>query len=178
MAKYREKYILEGLDEIPDDMLANLDLAYAICKSMHDSFPCEMCGRCCHQANITVMDDEVARMAEHLNMTPERFISEYLYRKDGIWLFKKSGRCRFLGKDKRCTIWSERPEICGDFPYLVSKFMSRVYLSVVNDVDIKKFHNILFRHDKLLYNIMYIKLTLRKRQILSKILISLNRKAT
>jgi len=135
MAKYREKYILEGLDEIPDDMLANLDLAYAICKSMHDSFPCEMCGRCCHQANITVMDDEVARMAEHLNMTPERFISEYLYRKDGIWLFKKSGRCRFLGKDKRCTIWSERPEICGDFPYLVSKFMSRVYLSIINDVD-------------------------------------------
>jgi len=136
VAKYRNKYILEGLDEIPPEMLADLDIAYDVCKRLHDSFPCEMCGKCCHQPNITVMDDEVERIAEHLSMSADEFIAKYLYRDEGRWLFRKNGRCEFLGKDKRCTIWSERPEICRDFPYLVSKFMSRVYLSIVNDTDI------------------------------------------
>ena len=136
MAKYRGKYILEGLDEIPPAMLKDLDLAYSVCERLHDSFPCEMCGKCCHQANITVMDSEVQRIAKHLNMTSDAFIDEYLYRRDGLWLFKKERKCRFLGKNNKCTIWKERPQICHDFPYLVAKFMSRVYLSIVNDVAI------------------------------------------
>ena len=135
MAKYRGKYILEGLDEIPREMLRDLDITYDVCERLHDSFPCEMCGKCCHQPNITVMDGEVERIAGHLNMAAEEFIKEYLYRRDGLWLFKKSERCRFLDDGNRCAIWSERPEICRDFPYLVAKFMSRVYLSVVNDID-------------------------------------------
>ena len=136
MVKYRGKYILEGLDEIPDAMLRDLDAAYDACERLHDSFPCEMCGRCCHQPNITIMDGEVQRIASHLNMSAEDFIDGYLYRRDGIWLFRKSGKCKFLGDDKKCKIWKERPEICRDFPYLVAKFMSRVYLSIVNDIKI------------------------------------------
>ena len=136
MAKYRGKYILEGLDEIPPAMLKDLDLAYNVCERLHDSFPCEMCGKCCHQANITVMDEEVERIAKHLNMTSDAFIDEYLYRRDGLWLFKKERKCRFLGENNKCTIWIARPEICRDFPYLVAKFMSRVYLSIVNDAPI------------------------------------------
>lgn len=136
MVKYRGKYILEGLDEIPPYMLRDLDIAYDVCKRLHDSFPCEMCGKCCHQANITLMESDVDRIAGHLGTERERFIEEYLYRRDGIWLFKKSGGCRFLAKKNKCRIWSERPEICRDFPYLVAKFMSRVYLSIVRNTDI------------------------------------------
>ncbi|MCL2786065.1 MAG: YkgJ family cysteine cluster protein [Methanomassiliicoccaceae archaeon] len=135
MAIYRDKYILEGLDEIPPAMLADLDIAYDICKKMHDSFPCELCGKCCHQANITLMDSDIERISGTLDMSKDDFITEHLYQRDGIWLFKKSGACKFLGDDKRCTIWQERPEICRDFPYLVSKFMSRVYLALVMGTD-------------------------------------------
>jgi len=82
------------------------------------------------------MDCETKRIADRVNMNVDEFTKEYLYREDGRWLFKKTDACKFLGEDKRCTIWQERPEICCDFPYLVSKFMSRVYLSIVNDIDI------------------------------------------
>ncbi|MCL1905272.1 MAG: YkgJ family cysteine cluster protein [Methanomassiliicoccaceae archaeon] len=132
MAVYRDKYILEGLDEIPEEMKRDLDLAYDICERLHDSSPCAMCGKCCHQPNINVRDEEIGGIASRLKMTEEEFIDEYLYKKDDLWLFRKTGRCRFLDKDNRCTIWNDRPMICGDFPYLVSKFMSRVYLSIVN----------------------------------------------
>jgi hypothetical protein len=139
MAKYRDKYILEGLDNIPDGMREDLDLAYEICKKLHDNGECAMCGKCCHQPNITVMDGEVERIAKRAGMEPSDFTAEYLYRKEDRWLLKKSGACRFLGADNKCAIWTERPEICRDFPYLVSKFMSRVYLSIVNpdhDIDL------------------------------------------
>jgi len=132
MAVYRNKYILEGLDNIPEEMERDLDLAYGICERLHDSSPCAMCGKCCRQPNINVRDDETERIASHLNMREDEFIDEYLYRKDGLWLFRKTGRCRFLGDDNKCTIWEERPMICNDFPYLVSKFMSRVYLSIIS----------------------------------------------
>ena len=132
MAKYRGKYVLDGLETIPDEMLKDLDLAYDVCNSLHNAYECRMCGRCCHQPNITVMDDEVERIADHIETELFDFVAEYLYREDDRWLFRKSGACRFLGPDNKCTIWNARPEICGDFPYLVSKFMSRVYLSIVN----------------------------------------------
>jgi Fe-S-cluster containining protein len=136
MVKYRNKYILEGLDEIPPKMLEGLDLAYDACKGLHDAFPCAMCGKCCHQANITLRNDDIGRIAEHLKMSDEEFIAEYLYKRDGLWLFKKTGGCRFLGNDNKCMIWNVRPEICRDFPYLVAKFMSRVYHSIANDAKI------------------------------------------
>lgn len=131
MARYRGKYILEGLDEIPDGMMRDLDLAYDVCMSMRDAGECVCCGRCCHQPFITVMDEEVERISGSAGIDAGDFVTRYLYREDGRWLMRKEGACRFLGGDNRCTIWQDRPEICRDFPYMVSKLMSAVYLSIV-----------------------------------------------
>jgi Fe-S-cluster containining protein len=69
-------------------------------------------------------------------------MTQYVYQTgDGRILFNKpkDGACRFLGKDNRCTIWKDRPQICDDFPYMVSMLMSRVYLAITNpEVDIMK----------------------------------------
>ena len=60
MAVYRGKYILEGLGAIGPEMEHNLDLAYEVCMSYREGFPCEMCGRCCHQPHIIVRPEEIA----------------------------------------------------------------------------------------------------------------------
>ena len=135
MALYRGKYILEGLDEIPPEMLRDLDLAYEACQSLKDSSPCEMCGKCCHQPFITVRDEEVPRVAEQIGLDPLSFVINYLNRdeEEHKWLFKHTNPCAFLGEDNKCRIWGGRPEICDEFPYMVSKFMSRVYLAIVNE---------------------------------------------
>ena len=142
MAVYRGKYILEGLDEITPDMEHNLDIAYDICMSYRDNFPCEMCGRCCHQPNIIIRPEEIDRVASAANLTPFMFKRNYVVEMpDGRFLINKQndGPCPFLGEDKRCTIWKNRPQICDDFPYAVSMFMSRVYLALTNpDADIMK----------------------------------------
>lgn len=140
MAIYRGRYDLAGLDRISPEMEADLDQAYAICEGMRREFPCEMCGRCCHQPNIIVRPEEVERVAAAGNLDLGTFMSDVVYAPGDGMLYMRKGKnapCRFLGKDRRCTIWKDRPVICDDFPYMVSKFMSRVYLALVNeDADI------------------------------------------
>ncbi len=139
MAVYREKYILYGLDSISPEMEHNLDLAYDICMSYRGAFPCEMCGRCCHQPHIMVCPEEIDRVSAAAGIQPYDFIRDYLVRtEDGRFLFKRTNPCAFLGKDNKCKIWRSRPQICDDFPYVVSMFMSRVYLALTNpDADVE-----------------------------------------
>ena len=141
MALYRGKYILEGLDEITPEMEHNLDIAYEICMSYRD-IPCEMCGRCCHQPNIVILPGEIDRVADAAKIPPFMFRRNYVVEMpDGRFLINKQndGPCPFLGDDNRCTVWKDRPQICDDFPYAVSMFMSRVYLALTNpDADIMK----------------------------------------
>ncbi len=142
MAVYRGKYVLEGLATISPEMEKDLDTAYDICRSLRDEHPCEMCGRCCHQPNIIVMPEEIDRVANAAGIPPFMFRRNYIVEMpDGRFLINKQndGPCPFLGEDKRCTVWKDRPQICDDFPYAVSMFMSRVYLALTNpDADIMK----------------------------------------
>ncbi|MBS7383456.1 MAG: YkgJ family cysteine cluster protein [Candidatus Methanomethylophilaceae archaeon] len=135
MAIYRDRYILDGLDEIPPDMLRDLDIAYDLCQTLKDTSPCEMCGKCCHQPFITVRDEEVESVAQVAGTDAVSFMFQYLTRdnEEGKWLFRHTNPCAFLDDDNRCRIWKGRPEICNEFPYMVSMFMSRVYLSIVNE---------------------------------------------
>ena len=138
MAVYRGKYVLQGLGTIDAAMEHNLDIAYEICTSYRPDFPCEMCGRCCHQPHIIVRPEEVERISSAADIPLFQFMTEYLVPiGDGNFHFKKTDPCAFLGPDNRCTIWKSRPGICDDFPYAVSMFMSRVYLALTNpDADI------------------------------------------
>ncbi len=135
MAIYRDRYILDGLDEIPPDMLRDLDIAYDLCQTLKDTSPCEMCGKCCHQPFITVRDEEVESVAQAAGTDAVSFMFQYLTRdnEEGKWLFRHTNPCAFIDDDNRCRIWKGRPEICNEFPYMVSMFMSRVYLSIVNE---------------------------------------------
>lgn len=135
MAIYRDRYILDGLDEIPPDMLRDLDIAYDLCQTLKDTSPCEVCGKCCHQPFITVRDEEVESVAQAAGTDAVSFMFQYLTRdnEEGKWLFRHTNPCAFLNDDNRCRIWKGRPEICNEFPYMVSMFMSRVYLSIVNE---------------------------------------------
>jgi Fe-S-cluster containining protein len=134
MAVYRGKYVLQGLKTITPEMEKDLDLAYDICMSYKDDFPCEMCGRCCHQPNITVLPDEVDRLAAAAGVPLHIFISKFISRSsDGRLFLSKTDPCAFLDKENRCKVWKDRPEICRDFPYAVSMFMSRVYIALTDD---------------------------------------------
>lgn len=134
MAIYRGRYVLQGLGEISPEMEKDLDLAYDVCEGMHNEFPCEECGKCCHQDLITILPEEVDRVSSAAKIPLGEFMSSYAgIAGDGRIMLLQTDPCAFLGKNNRCTIWKDRPQVCEDFPYLVSMFMSRVYLAIVNE---------------------------------------------
>ncbi len=134
MAVYKGRYILKGLGEISPAMEKDLDLAYEICEGYHNDFQCEECGKCCYQKLITILPEEVDRISTAAKIPLGEFMSSYVgVAGDGMIMLLRTDPCAFLGKDKKCRIWEDRPEICKQFPYLVSMFMGRVYLSIVND---------------------------------------------
>ena len=95
MAVYRGKYVLEGLGTISPEMERNLDIAYEICMSYRPEFPCEMCGKCCHQPNIVIKPEEFERIASAADLTIAEFIDGYLYRTpDGRFLLSTTSRTR------------------------------------------------------------------------------------
>lgn len=134
MAVYRGRYILQGLGEISPTMEKDLDLAYDICEEYHNDFQCEECGMCCYQKLITILPEEVDRISTAAKVPLGEFMSSYVgIAEDNRIMLLRTNPCAFLGKDKKCSIWEDRPEICKQFPYLVSTFMSRVYLAIMNE---------------------------------------------
>lgn len=92
-------------------------------------FSCTQCGKCCTGSPgfVWVTEEEVAQMAEHLNITAEAFAKAYT-RKVGNRLslleHSKNYDCVFL-KDNQCSIYGNRPKQCRTFPWWKENLESR-----------------------------------------------------
>jgi len=84
-------------------------------------FQCTECGKCCTGAPgyVWVTEDEIAAIANHLNLSIEKFSRDYLRYVDGKYSLKEHSQtfdCVFL-KDKKCRIYQVRPKQCRTYPW-------------------------------------------------------------
>jgi Fe-S-cluster containining protein len=79
---------------------------------------CTRCANCCRTMRIVITDEDIPRIAGHLGLAPDEFISTYLEwdEKEGCYLIKTTP-CPFLGADSKCTIYDVRPENCRGYPF-------------------------------------------------------------
>jgi Fe-S-cluster containining protein len=85
------------------------------------SFKCTECGQCCTGAPgyIWLNEEEMLRIAEHLDLSLNEFMQLYVRRVNGKFSLlehPKTYDCVFL-KDKKCQIYSLRPTQCRTFPW-------------------------------------------------------------
>lgn len=91
-------------------------------------FKCTGCGQCCTGAPgyVWITIDEIIAAAAFLNISADQFKIRYV-RKVGdrysLTEYKKSFDCIFL-KDKKCQIYSVRPEQCRTFPWWLQNLKS------------------------------------------------------
>ena len=83
-------------------------------------FECTRCGQCCRwPGDVLLTDDDIHRLAAHLDLSEEAFIGRYTRlsgNRRGLSLSEKEdGSCVFL-KDDQCLVYRERPRQCSDFP--------------------------------------------------------------
>lgn len=95
---------------------------------------CAGCGHCCRELVVPVTDADVRRLARATGRAPGSFVRLYgtvhcEFDEDDptiadlaagrrfLGLRKAEGRCVFLDRDNRCTVYPHRPRTCRTFPF-------------------------------------------------------------
>jgi uncharacterized protein len=79
---------------------------------------CQECGRCCRLDSITVDTKDVARLAKRLEIAEAEFANRHVTEMLGDKGIK-GNPCPFLAGTS-CSVYSDRPRACRDFPFLHS----------------------------------------------------------
>jgi uncharacterized protein len=95
---------------------------------------CTRCANCCKTLNIKFEDSDIERIAGHLNMPTDVFISTYLEADQENGGYKaRQHPCPFLGPDDRCTIYDVRPTVCQEYPHTNKEGLVFRTMSVANN---------------------------------------------
>lgn len=82
-----------------------------------DEIDCTKCGNCCNSLHPSVTKPEISRLAKALNMSDKTFEKQHLETDEfDQKKYMSDTPCLFL-KDKKCSIYTERPEDCRGFPF-------------------------------------------------------------
>jgi uncharacterized protein len=92
-------------------------------------YDCATCpGYCCSYDRIVVTERDVARLAQHLELSTEetarKFTRLYESEDDGLERILKHHKdeiygsvCRFFDRNlRRCTVYAARPAVCRQYP--------------------------------------------------------------
>ena len=95
---------------------------------MKVSYDCSKCpGYCCSYDRIPVSDFDIGRLARHFGITPAEARRRYTYRHHTKEIDERVFRhqrdhvfksvCQFFDrKERRCTIYAARPNVCRRYP--------------------------------------------------------------
>jgi Fe-S-cluster containining protein len=114
-------------------MLQNEDGAYMV----YHSFECRRCGRCCIAPSgsevdigIRLTDREMTRLADLKGMSRRKFKRRYCVTAGGCYYMRYP--CPFydkgkVGKVHGCTVYSNRPIVCVQFPLTVPNIQGELF---------------------------------------------------
>ncbi len=86
-------------------------------------FECTQCGRCCSGGgdyHVFLNTDEAELIRESLQLSVGWFRQRYLHQLESGELtvvLNADGRCSFLDRDGRCSVYEVRPMQCRTYPF-------------------------------------------------------------
>ncbi len=84
------------------------------------AFDCRRCGQCCYgEGGIVLEEEEIEKIARHLQLPLEDFLSRFCEKRHGRLSIKTGpdGFCIFFDQDKGCLIHPVKPKICTLWPF-------------------------------------------------------------
>jgi len=80
---------------------------------------------CCYFDIVRVTSADVERLSARLKLSSEEFVARYCTpfadTRDRRYThaLKKSKPCEFLAEDDQCQVYTDRPAVCADFPFVI-----------------------------------------------------------
>lgn len=93
-----------------------------IAEAIEEAIDCTACASCCRKSTVRLKERDVQRLAKALRIKPSKFLRDYTTpTEDEGPILKRDDAtgCTFLGADKLCMIYDDRPDACRDYPNLV-----------------------------------------------------------
>jgi len=87
---------------------------------------CLECANCCKTTGPLFTNADVERIAKHLRLKPQKFISEYLKVDEDNDYVLHQVPCAFLDADNYCSIYDVRPKACREFPHTDRKKFQQI----------------------------------------------------
>jgi len=89
------------------------EIVHRLYEEIAPQIDCLNCGNCCLNLRPLATNKELSRFVEPKDIEAFKYLESF--------------PCKFL-KDKKCTVYSDRPEECRSYPYLhKDKFITRTY---------------------------------------------------
>jgi len=108
-------------------------------------FKCQQCGKCCEQLGLPLPDpreNDFKKMKDFLQISEEDIISQYygeIFYKNGKKMFRSNNEkrrpCQFLTENKKCRIYSVRPNPCRKYPLDTDGGRGNVDCPAMNTID-------------------------------------------
>lgn len=94
---------------------------------------CLECANCCKTTGPLFTMVDIERIAKHLKLKPQQFITSYLRVDEDNDYVLQSVPCTFLDSDNNCNIYEVRPKACREFPHTDrKKFQQIAHLTLQN----------------------------------------------
>jgi len=97
---------------------------------------CTRCANCCKTKTPEFSDEDIDRIASHLDLEIDAFIETYLEVGENGAYRTRQKPCPFLGEDNRCTIYEIRPTVCREYPYTDKEGIVHRTMSVANNTQV------------------------------------------
>lgn len=78
---------------------------------------CLECANCCSTISPIITDRDIDKMAKALRIKPSEVVEKYLEIDEDNDYVYRNHPCPFLGTDKYCSIYEDRPKACREYPH-------------------------------------------------------------
>lgn len=132
LGKLREKENLEFRTCLKGQDPDKIDkIVHRLNFEISNQIDCTTCGNCCMKLKPCITNQDIKRLSYKLNLSPKQIKIDYIEIDEREQYFRNLP-CFFL-KEKKCTIYNDRPEDCSSFPHLHKKgFTSRLWGVIEN----------------------------------------------
>lgn len=114
-SKVENKKFLEKLKKLAPK---NLDqITNQLHEEAFENIDCLNCANCCASTGPLLLNKDIDRLANNLKLKPSIFTEKYLrIDEDKDYVFRQMP-CLFLGNDNYCSVYTDRPNACREFPH-------------------------------------------------------------
>ena len=114
-------------DKLKKKTPKNLDY---LMQDLHDNefkkTDCLTCANCCKTTGPLFTTADIERIAKHLKLKPQHFISQFLQIDEDNDHVLQKVPCTFLDSENACLIYDVRPKACREFPHTDRKKFQQI----------------------------------------------------